>query len=288
MLNLQELLDTFEYGHKFRIRIWCNNETAQILELDFPRRIHSSPLCDYIKSSSEGMKSCVRCKKCTEYLVHRSGTDGVCVHGLYEIVQPVISNGRHTATVYIGNMVDNQSESELKLRKSCEKYGLSFSKAKALLYKAECEFDPDIIKKTAEIIADTASEKLERHTLLHGNAMPEPISHLMDNLLYSNSPMTINSAAKELGYNVKYLGRLFKQHTGISFNEYHNRLKLQAAANLLCDGNIKIIDAALESGFNDVTYFNRIFHKEYGMTPSEYRKNYFKKNNAYKTKECQQ
>lgn len=147
MLNLQELLDTFEYGHKFRIRIWCNNETAQILELDFPRRIHSSPLCDYIKSSSEGMKSCVRCKKCTEYLVHRSGTDGVCVHGLYEIVQPVISNGRHTATVYIGNMVDNQSESELKLRKSCEKYGLSFSKAKALLYKAECEFDPDIIKK---------------------------------------------------------------------------------------------------------------------------------------------
>ena len=29
MLNLQELLDTFEYGHKFRIRIWCNNETAQ-------------------------------------------------------------------------------------------------------------------------------------------------------------------------------------------------------------------------------------------------------------------
>ena len=278
MPNLQELIEIFEYGHTFRIRIWCNNETAQILKLDFLHRIHSSPLCVYIKSSSEGIKSCVRCKKCAEYLAHGGPFDGICSHGLYEAVQPVISNGRHTATVYIGNMLKNPEESEERLKKSCENCGLSFVRAKELLYQAESVYDSGIIKKTAEVIAAAVSEELEKHTRSAGNAFPEPVKHIIDNMLYGNLPVTISGSARELGYNVKYLGRLFKKHTGMSFNEYSNRLKLQTAADLLCDGNIKIIDAALAAGFNDVTYFNRIFRREYGATPSEYRKSHNKTN----------
>jgi AraC-like DNA-binding protein len=40
---------------------------------------------------------------------------------------------------------------------------------------------------------------------------------------------------------------------------------------MLLSGDEKIIDIALECGFNNIAYFNRLFVKKYGMSPSEYR-----------------
>ncbi len=275
-MELQEWIELLEYDHKYVICVWCNNFTAQILNLDFSHRIHRSPLCNYIKSTSIGMSRCIRYRNSTEYFACKGKRSGICPHGLYELAQPVFSENKHIATVFIGNLLKDPEKSEAKLKRSCLMYGISFNKAKKLLYQAESSFDEDILAKTASVIATMTSEKISRFHHIQNEKFPEPIKYIINNLIYEDPLPTLNDLAKRLGYNDQYLGRLFKQHVGISFNEYLNRIKLQNAVDLILDGNIKIIDAALASGFNDVTYFSRVFRKRYGMSPQEYRKNHRK------------
>ena len=70
--------------------------------------------------------------------------------------------------------------------------------------------------------------------------------------------------------NEKYMGRLFIKEMHMSFHEYCLLLKLQKAEALLFGTKDKIIDIALACGFDNISYFNRTFKKQYGMSPSEY------------------
>lgn len=82
---------------------------------------------------------------------------------------------------------------------------------------------------------------------------------------------SLSQLAEIYHYNEKYLGRIFKMTYNISFKEYVNLKRLQYSKNLLKFSKASIIDISFKSGFNNVTYFNRIFKSHYGMTPSEYR-----------------
>ena len=72
-------------------------------------------------------------------------------------------------------------------------------------------------------------------------------------------------------YNEKYLGRLFKKKTGKSFCEYTTERRLERSKFLLSNTNTTIISIAEQSGFQSVTYFNRMFKKSFGITPTQYR-----------------
>ena len=72
--------------------------------------------------------------------------------------------------------------------------------------------------------------------------------------------------------NEKYLGRLFKNDVGIIFHKYCLELKLERAAKMLKKTNDKTIDIAFDCGFNNISYFNRAFKAQHGVTPKEYRK----------------
>ncbi len=61
---------------------------------------------------------------------------------------------------------------------------------------------------------------------------------------------------------------LFHQLTGCSVTRYQNRLRIQAAQDLLLSGQYTVTQAAAELGFNDVYYFSRLFKKIVGINPS--------------------
>ena len=60
----------------------------------------------------------------------------------------------------------------------------------------------------------------------------------------------------------------------VSFIEYLNNYRLTMASRLLVSSNSSIIAIAMESGFDNLSYFNRLFKKKYKITPSEFRKMY--------------
>lgn len=67
------------------------------------------------------------------------------------------------------------------------------------------------------------------------------------------------------------LCRFFKMHVGITIFEYLNQIKVEFASNLLMDNNLSILDVAIDSGFNNMSHFNKQFKLITGVTPKEYR-----------------
>lgn len=67
------------------------------------------------------------------------------------------------------------------------------------------------------------------------------------------------------------LGVHFKKATGRSVISYINKIRTDKAKQLLKETNISITDIAYELGFGDGAYFNRIFKKETGLCPKDYR-----------------
>ena len=70
------------------------------------------------------------------------------------------------------------------------------------------------------------------------------------------------------------LCRYFKMHVGTSIFDYLNQIKVEFACKLLMDPELAIVDACLDSGFNNLSHFNKQFRKNTGVTPTEYRKRF--------------
>jgi AraC-like DNA-binding protein len=69
-----------------------------------------------------------------------------------------------------------------------------------------------------------------------------------------------------------YFCKLFKKTTGLNFTAYLSRIRIEKAKSLLLNPNLRIGEAAFESGFQSITHFNRIFKKVTGLSPTRYRK----------------
>jgi len=68
-----------------------------------------------------------------------------------------------------------------------------------------------------------------------------------------------------------YLSRIFKQETGTPFNTYLNEVRVHKAKELLRHEEMKLIDIAEAVGFEDQSYFTKVFKKIVGLTPLHYR-----------------
>jgi AraC-like DNA-binding protein len=74
-------------------------------------------------------------------------------------------------------------------------------------------------------------------------------------------------------------------HGGTSFTAYVTELRLQQALKLLTEserGVLRIADVALEAGFSDVSYFNRLFRSRFGDPPRDVRAQVLHKIRTYK------
>jgi AraC-like DNA-binding protein len=70
------------------------------------------------------------------------------------------------------------------------------------------------------------------------------------------------------------LCRFFKENMGITLFEYLNQIKTEFACKLLMDMDLSIMEVGFDSGFNNLSHFNKQFRKTTGMPPSEYRKQF--------------
>ena len=74
--------------------------------------------------------------------------------------------------------------------------------------------------------------------------------------------------------NEKYLCRFFKEYTGQTPIDYINRLRIDRACFEMSVNKLNVTEAAYECGYNEISYFTKIFKKYKGMTPGAYRKRY--------------
>ena len=84
--------------------------------------------------------------------------------------------------------------------------------------------------------------------------------------------ITQAEVAEAVGISTFYFSRLFRQYTGQSFNDFLNDHRIQKALMLLSNRRISIQDVAVNSGFQSISNFNKVFKKHVGCSPNEYRK----------------
>ncbi|MBQ8849229.1 MAG: helix-turn-helix transcriptional regulator [Clostridia bacterium] len=75
--------------------------------------------------------------------------------------------------------------------------------------------------------------------------------------------------AKKYGLSPSYLSRVFKEYSGVCLQNYIVQCRVQRAISLLKQGNISVLDAALESGFTSMSGFYRAFHDVTGKRPKD-------------------
>ena len=70
----------------------------------------------------------------------------------------------------------------------------------------------------------------------------------------------------------RHLSRIFRDVAGMSFREKQAKIRLTRASELLVNTEIKVVDVALDSGFQSLSLFNLMFRKRYGLSPGRWRK----------------
>lgn len=98
----------------------------------------------------------------------------------------------------------------------------------------------------------------------------EVIRFLQENY---QQPLTAGALAGHCHLSTGHFCRMFKKYTMKTPIEYVNCFRLSKAAELLESTDRKILDIALDCGFNSLSYFVNVFHQSIGCTPSEFRKN---------------
>ena len=83
--------------------------------------------------------------------------------------------------------------------------------------------------------------------------------------------ITLAMVEEALHVNGSYFSTLFKNEMGISFTRYLNRLRVEEACRMLKETDRDIVGVMLAVGFEDQSYFTKVFTKETGMTPRQNR-----------------
>lgn len=213
-------------------------------------------------------------------------------YGLEEKVIDAISRGDfNTAMKYSTDQalrnIDNRSSNTLRSKKNnmlafntiCRKgaergnvHPIHLDEmSRRMAIKIENMTSPDQDKEVhREILKRYCTMVQHNSTTGYSPTMQRVINYVSQNLL--DTELTLQKTAEELSLNKSYLATLFKKETGETFTKYVNGLRIRHAIFLLNSTNLPIQSIASTCGIPDVTYFTRLFQKEKGMSPSQYRK----------------
>lgn len=113
-----------------------------------------------------------------------------------------------------------------------------------------------------EYVDDNYYEKVSKNLEM----VKRGIKYINKNL---KKDITIEEVAKYAGYSKYYFCRCFKDITGYTVNSYINQAKIAQTYKILCRGEVSVGDVAAEYGFNDISYFTKVFKKYMHILPSK-------------------
>jgi two-component system response regulator YesN len=153
---------------------------------------------------------------------------------------------------------------------------------KAIRYGADAyELKPVKIRNLLRIVEEL-KEKIAAEKALPGQGIPENTNpRFADNRInraveyihaHLAADLNIRTLGEELRMSPNYFCSLFREKTGVTFNSFVNKTRLEASAYLLEHTDQRISEIADNTGFRDPVYFTQVFKKAYSRSPSEYRK----------------
>lgn len=264
--TLYDLIKQITYRTSLYIGVvFFGNYGNEYTILPRENQTHTMPVCVTMKDKKDGY---ARCRKCRNVATRKAVNEkkpfgGFCFNGVWEYVHPVFDGNDLVCIISIGNIL-NEGITPLQSLLGTNTVLLNTMERDVSIER--CEEIACLIESYTKMLLSLTPKKSHA---TREEALAEKIKRFLDlNFEYQLSAETI---AEFFHYNPKYLGRLFKKQTGMRLQEYQTQKRLERGRELLEQTTENIVDISYRLGFQNVTYFNRLFKKAYALTPSEYR-----------------
>ena len=91
-------------------------------------------------------------------------------------------------------------------------------------------------------------------------------------MLHYSEDLSLQDVADRIFISYNYLSSLFSQHLGMNFSVYLTKVRIEKACELLNTPGMRVVDIAELVGYQNYRYFNHVFKKMTGFTPTDYRR----------------
>ncbi|MDU7147828.1 MAG: response regulator [Clostridium sp.] len=192
---------------------------------------------------------------------------------VFEVVEFIVNNiNNKEADIYIVSLA-LQNLVEKMLNKIKNEYGylnkLFLYDNYDEFYKKKYDTNEMIIKDFEEIISEFLNLFGNFKVAYKGVIIRQACQYVVKNI---DNDVSLSHVSNELNISKNYFCALFKNETGENFLTFVTRTKMERAKILLKNDNMKVYEVCDYLGYNDTTYFTRIFKKYSNMTPYEYKK----------------
>ena len=110
---------------------------------------------------------------------------------------------------------------------------------------------------------------VENDTTGRNTVEKEMVSYIQQNY---TGKILLRKFGEQFHLSEKYISRYFKEHFHITLSQYVTYLRLEHAKQMLQETDISVTEVAMQSGYQNISYFIRSFKKTYGVSPLKYRK----------------
>lgn len=110
---------------------------------------------------------------------------------------------------------------------------------------------------------------VENDTTGRNTVEKEMVSYIEQNYM---GKILLREFGEQFHLSEKYISRYFKEHFHITLSQYVTYLRLEHAKQMLQETDISVTEVAMQSGYQNISYFIRSFKKTYGVSPLKYRK----------------
>lgn len=242
---------------------------------------HNNPFCILAKSGSCGDQRCVEKKRKLSAMLttKRDAFYGRCYMGLGEIVFPFYHKEKLLGYICAGEFSSDPAETREYIKARALEYGLDHE---GLLRHFDNIFiDPaDIdmeglireVKALCFLLRNQYQESMTTRAHYGGtDSIVQGTIHTINREYYRRIPL--QELADAAYCTPGYLCRLFKKRTGMGLTDYIKQVRIKRACYYLHATDLSLTQIAQECGFNQASYFTKVFKKYMNMTPSEYRHN---------------
>lgn len=237
--------------------------------------------CELVNRATGGCPACLRIQEQLQECLRKKLTPQqlTCPMKLTDLAVPVVVEGKHMATL-CGGQVFRQPPKRDDFERAAKVligWGVSPDDLPAL---REAYFQTQVVSddqfqamlRLLTLFAQNLAESAN-HCLLVSHAAEAASVTQAKELVQAHlgEALKMRAMAQQMHLSPHYFCRLFRKNAGLPFTEYVCRARVEYAKRLLLRRSVRIADVAMECGFGDVSYFNRMFKKCVGVTPTEYR-----------------
>lgn len=256
-----------------------------------PYLYHNNSFCNYVKKHENTFKECTSRKDtlCAFSKKRLTPFYGRCYMGVEEFVFPVLCEGNLIALICIGQFTRNIARSLRNIRKMAQKSGIDPEEAgeRYLDIAKEVDFSVKELSYDLGILCQLISSiylnfinqgtfKTENKNQVNQAIQNQKSNFIINNtirFIYENynKELSLKTLASNSYCNSSYLSHIFKEKMDISVTDYINRVRIDAAKQLLDTTSKSVTEVCMLVGYNDSGYFSRVFKQYTGVCPSSYR-----------------